>query len=236
MGILSISISVGRPQGFINLNFERATFIPDPSQGYPLVYSTNAIPGWIPYLDGVAQDYIASNGLSLGGAAVSIEGTNNPTGFPPVQGNYFILLQGAGFGNTGSAAIGQTGQIPLTAQSLLFWGRIGDLQITFGGQALSFSAVGSTPNYTIYQADISPFAGQIGELLFSNPNYNTYGIIDNIQFSNTPVPEPSALGLSVLGGLFLACRRWREFFRNDSRWKMKRSEPRAGIFPPPTLP
>ena len=56
--------------------------------------------------------------------------------------------------------------------------------------------------------DISKFAGQTGELLFVG-----YGLFDDTQFSNQVTPEPSVLGLSVIGGLLLGWRRW----RNSSR-------------------
>ena len=39
--------------------------------------------------------------------------------------------------------------------------------------------------------------------------YNHWNI-DNIQFSNLPIPEPSVLGLSVSGGLLLGWRGLRQ--------------------------
>ena len=190
-------------QGFINLNFESAKFTPHPAGG-SFVYASNAVPGWTPYFDGFANDYVSSNGISLGGPQVSIETTNNVQGYLPVQGKFFLLLGGSFSGGNSTASIGQTGQIPLSAQSILFWGSIfGSLDVSFNGNALSFAAAGTTVNnYTIYQADVSTYAGQIGELLFSSP-FNTHAFIDNIQFSSTAVPEPGILAFTVLGGLGL---------------------------------
>jgi PEP-CTERM motif len=97
----------------------------------------------------------------------------------------------------------------------VFWGTAGGLQVTFNGQPLTFLTTGSTANYIIYTADISAYAGQTGQLLFADPYYtNTQGgpaSIDNIQFSSSSVPEPSAFALGALGTLLLGFRRWRNF-------------------------
>src|SRR5262249_52988002 len=99
-----------------------------------------------------------------------------------------------------SAAIGQTGQIPTNARSLIFWGYSTD--VSFGGQPLSLIVLSITPNYNIYGADISAFAGQTGQLLFT-AQPQTLDIVDNIQFSSNPVPEPGTLGLFCIGGLLI---------------------------------
>jgi hypothetical protein len=44
-------------------------------------------------------------------------------------------------------------------------------------------------------------------LLFSVPPQTSGGILDNIQFSTTPVPEPGLFGLFALSGVFLGCCR-----------------------------
>lgn len=219
-------------QSFVNLNFENARFTPDPSGNFPpySVYASNSIPGWMAYLGGVPQADILSNEVTLGSAMVSIQGTDLPgsetlVGFvePALQGRWSIFLQGFS-GNTNGftggtpivASIGQTGQIPLTANSLLFWGYFpynnNTFSISFNGQDLTWLAVSNALNYTLYGADVSMFAGQTGQLLFSAGN-NTYAELDNIQFSSVPIPEPSEFALTALGALFLGFRRW----RNSSR-------------------
>ena len=45
--------------------------------------------------------------------------------------------------------------------------------------------------------NISMFAGQTGELRLGSDG----GVVDNIQFSLEPIPEPSAFALFVLGSL-----------------------------------
>jgi hypothetical protein len=189
----------GYSQGFINLDFESATII---TSGSPsLVLAAQALPGWTA---GFPSDaVILYNTVSIGGAALSIHDSNDPFN-PPIAGRYGVGLQGASPG-TVSAGIRQTGQIPGNAQSLTFLGQLGSLQISFNNQPLSYFAIGSGANYRIYGADVSAFAGQTGELSFvALPNRG--GFIDNIQFSNVPIPEPGVFGLSALGALLIGWR------------------------------
>ncbi len=193
-------------QGFINLNFESAQIVTDGSLFR--VNAWKALPGWTNgYPSNAAIFY---NDVSLGGAAVSIHDTN---GFEPIlQGRYSVLLQGANPGS-GSASIGQTGQIPSSAQSLTFWGQLGSLQITFGGQAVPYVAIGNGPNYTIYGGDISAFAGQTAELRFTALAHTGGGLIDNIQFSPSQIPEPGSLALLGVSALLLGFFRGRNLQR-----------------------
>ncbi len=192
-------------QGFVNLNFESAVINTNGAPQYTCVAS-NAIPGWTAYFQGTPQTYIVYNTLSLGAAAIDLESSGGPVS--QIQGKYYVFLQGA-YNNGGSAGIGQTGQIPLTAQSLVFWGNYANAIISFNNQPLTFSILGSTANYNIYGTYISAFAGQTGQLLFTaldgvdSPSYNG-GIaeIDNIQFSSSPVPEPTTLSFFGLCSLF----------------------------------
>jgi hypothetical protein len=100
------------------------------------------------------------------------------------------------------ASIGQTGTIPGTAQSLIFWG-FGLGVVSFNGQTLPASVLGYTPNYDILGVNVAPFAGQTGQLLFTSTHYGpSIGFsIENIQFSSSPIPEPSVFSLFALGGL-----------------------------------
>jgi len=191
-------------QGFINLDFEQATIVADTEPSADpryAVVTSNAIPGWSVYYNGNPSpvSWIVYNSVSLGSASVDLEATNGVfIPVPQVQGKYYIYLQGSSFVPPGaSAAIGQTGQIPSTAQSISFWGN-DVLNITFAGQTLAFNQTGSTANYNIYTADISAYAGQTGQLLFT-AGAGTGGYFDNIQFSSSTVPEPRGLALAGLG-------------------------------------
>lgn len=60
--------------------------------------------------------------------------------------------------------------------------------MSFDGQNLSYVPIGSLGNSTIYGADISAYAGQTGQLLFTAlPNGG--GLIDNIVFPPAPFPS-----------------------------------------------
>ena len=196
---LLLSLGGARGQGtFVNLAFESARIILDQSSPfYPnAVNATNALPGWT-LLGGDAYPDVLYNDVSLGAPAVSIHDPNDKEGFTPVQGRYSVFLQGS---NT-AIGIAQTGQIPADAQSLTFWSYVTQLQVRVNDQVIPYASIGSGPNYTIYGGDISAFASQTGTLRFLGN-----GWIDNIQFSNLPIPEPGVFGLSALGALLLGWR------------------------------
>ena len=197
----------GWAQAFTNLDFEHPILPLVPVFG-GVVPTGKAIPGWTAYLNGNPQSWIAFDGVTLGGAMVSLQDTNATFEGTVIQGNYSVLLLSSTAGTQTSASIGQTGTIPITAETLSFWGQnVGGMLITFNGQPLSFMAISNTLNYTtIYGADISTYAGQTGQLLFTaliSSSFSTGGDIDNIQFSSIPIPEPSAFAVAVLGALTL---------------------------------
>src|SRR5262249_13167976 len=128
---------------------------------------------------------------------------------PALQGNYSVLLLGgeAVGNNTNGASIGQSGQIPNAARSITYWGGSrNSLQITFAGHLLAFSVISNVNSYTVFGADISAYAGQTGELLFHAPPQTGGGMIDVIQFSSQPIPEPGFLGLWGLAALLASGR------------------------------
>ena len=207
--IITVFITLdAHPQAFVNLDFESAN-VPDVPAGQfgADVAVTEGLPGWTAYLGGGQVNQIGHNDISIGGAYISIQGPQwNSSQI--LQGQYTVLLQGQfsqTFPSPVSAAIAQTGQIPMTAHSLFFWGNNISLQVTFNGQVIPYSAFGSGPNYTIYGGDISALAGQTGELRFTGFNFGGDSL-DNIMFSPQSVPEPSVFGLFALGSLLLGWR------------------------------
>jgi len=208
----------GFSQGFVNLNFENAT-ITTVSFSFGNEYVAT-VPGWTwsPSVNPVNGDTnsVPFNSFALDANEVTLQGTNSPFGiYPAIQGKYSILLQGGSSADpdTNGASIMQNGKIPATAKSITYWGDA--LQASFNGQSLAFSAIGSGSGYTIWQGDISAYAGETGQLEFTAP-WQTSGMLDNIQFSTTPVPEPSTLVLSALGGLLLGLRGWKNHRQNFS--------------------
>ena len=208
--VLLTGIRLCHSQGFVNLDFESATIVVDPtSPYYPyVVFASNAIPGWTGYINASPRDRVLYNAESLGGPSISLESSLSPA-YVPIQGSFSVYLKSSSDAGGTSAAISQTGQVPNDARSILFL-RTPDsgFGVSFGGQPISLVPFGTSGNYIIMAGDISRFAGQTGQLLFAGG-----GLFDDIQFSNQAVPEPSVLGLSVIGGLLLAWRRWRNFSR-----------------------
>jgi hypothetical protein len=197
-------------QGFINLDFEEAVIVPDSSNPYSpnAVYASDAIPGWTP-TGFTGPTWVLYNTASAGSTSVSILGTS---GFPPaLDGLFSVYLYGGG--TAASASISQTGLVPVGTESLLFEAQqfgAGTLQVFLGNQNISFSALSTGANYTLYGGNIPlAFAGQSEQLMFSALEGENFWNIDDIQFSSTAVPEPNEFALGTLGALLLGLRRWR---------------------------
>jgi hypothetical protein len=96
--------------------------------------------------------------------------------------------------------------VPQGAEWLLFdlstnWGLF-SVVISLDGKSLSYTTVSNVLTstgwrYTVYMANISAFSGQMANLVFSGNG--EAGILDDIRFSSTPVPEPGGVALMALG-------------------------------------
>ncbi len=204
LGLWILGTSLCLSQGFVNLDFESA-HLSGYAPGY--VPSSLGIPGWTIFDSFGSGGQMFYNTIALDDPMVTILGTNS-TELTPIQGNYTVFIQGGSpYGYGTNVGILQTGQIPISAKSLTFLGEVANMQLSFGGQSLAYNSIGSTGNYTIFGADISAFAGHIGELRF-NVTHPGGATLDNIQFSNSPVPEPGTVALLVAGGL-LGAWRWK---------------------------
>lgn len=187
---------------FQNLDFEQADLA---GFGVGSVSVSNALPHWAAYFNGYPISHVVFDDVALGDAAVSIHDSSSLS-WQPIQGNYSVFLQGAGFGVLRSSALGQYGQIPVGAASVRFWADPrSNLEVTFGGQLIPIFRVASTPSYDIFGGSVNGFAGQTAELRFTGPA-NSGGYFDNVFFSNQPIPEPGTLYLSSLG---VVCLGWR---------------------------
>jgi hypothetical protein len=136
---LTLASFTSYAQGFVNLNFESAN-LNGYSPGAINVPTNNAIPGWTASFPspvyGVQQSAtVAYDTVSLGGAAIIIYDTNSLS-YTPIQGRYSIFFQGdyrPGLSSGNAAEISQTGLVPTTAQSLIFWGSFGGDTLLFNG-------------------------------------------------------------------------------------------------------
>lgn len=210
-----IASSFLQAQGtFQNLDFEQASIVLlNPSQEF---YSaSDALPDWTAYLGNTPVNWVLYDDVTIGSPAVSIQDSLSPVVQQPLQGAYSVVLQHSGIDST-TAGIGQTGLLPQDAASILFYvANYQTLQLTFAGtNSIPLTYVGATGNYSIYGGNIAPYAGQTGELLFTDIANNSQPMmLDYIHFSTSSIPEPGILGLFVLCGLFFGLRRWRHFAR-----------------------
>jgi PEP-CTERM motif len=215
--VLAVGMSSQAQGTFQNLNFEQADPI---SAGNPLepylVTAASALPYWTVTFGGVQQTDIFYNDPSAGSPMVTLLGPGDVYYNGPIDGDYSVLLQG-GEEPFVPASISQTGLIPAGTQSLLFeavrlGAPVGQLQVLVGNQSLALTEVGTGPNYTLYGASISAWAGQTEELTFSaltsNSGQNNLEI-DDISFSPNAVPEPSTWALLLMAGAAFGVRCWR---------------------------
>jgi hypothetical protein len=200
---------------FQNLNFELANPVSVGNPAEPnAVTAASAFPGWELYAGNVQLTQVNFNDPDTGMTTVGLVGPNSPD-FPAIDGNYSVLLQG---GVTASgASISQTGVIPRSTESLLFDAQAQQgvglqhiLQVSIGGQIISFVALSTGPTYTEYGATISAWAGDSEPLTFTAPEVSV-GLnnwtIDDISFSTQSIPEPSPLVLTGLGAFVFALYR-----------------------------
>ena len=201
-------VQSGYTQGFVNLDFENATIVPDPSSPYYpyAVYASDAIPGWMA-TGLLGPEDVAYNNAALGSPNVSIFSTNGPNPQTVIDGAFSIYLQGGSGEPPTGASISQTAIVPMSAESILFkalnnGASAGTLLVSLGGQNISFFPISTESNYTLYGGNISSvLAGQSEQLIFSTlgGTYNNNWEIDDIQFSPSSVPEPSVFGLFAFG-------------------------------------
>jgi hypothetical protein len=215
-----VSLSALAQGTFQNLDFEDANPIAAGMNGpFSEVTAASAFPYWTVTVGGVQQTEVPEDGSSIGTPLVFLIGP--PPGGNPIDGSYSVDF----YSSVLAVSIEQTGVIPPGTQSLLFeakgeaYGQVG-LDVSIGNQNIPFAAVGTGPNYTLYGANISAWAGQNEELTFSalgNATGPSMWLIDDISFSpNATVPEPSPLALAGIGGVLFALYRR---YAPERRWK-----------------
>jgi hypothetical protein len=196
LAVVAIVAFSARGQGFLNLNFESAQNLPGnpPIPDGANVAATNALPGWTAYNGPINSGNILAdiNYVSnfFGGYAtvVELEG-----GSLALSGDFSIELGPNGL-------ISQTAVVPEDAESLEFEATTPQdgLNVTLGGQNLSYSLLSEGADYGVYGANIpTSLDGQIETLIFGVQDGQT--LLDNITFSTMSVPEPSECALMGLG-------------------------------------
>ena len=215
IGSLCAVLTAGHAIGqgtFANLDFEAANVsgYPPNSGGVPV---GAALPGWSAFFGSNPTTVVSYDGISIGGAVISIVDSNvSIHSFGPIKGSYSAYLFGGGDLILSSATISQTGMVPDGAQSLLMDAKVSGASfvVTLGGQTINMVPLQSFPNYTEYGGNISAFSGQLETLSFTIPPAS--GVqpsmfkLDDIIFSDQPIPEPGVVALSALGAWLLVWR------------------------------
>ncbi|HWD19534.1 MAG TPA: PEP-CTERM sorting domain-containing protein [Verrucomicrobiae bacterium] len=207
--------SAGEAQGFVNLHFEQAGIYLAPvpqGQAGGSVPITSGLPGWSGSFGGNPATQVLHNDLTLGAASIDILGPQFAASYI-ISGNYSVMLQAGISGSAVDTSITQTGAIPSGINSIQFKASespgSGAFLVSFGGNTLSPILLSSGPNYNLYGADVSQFAGETGPLTFTQVFSSSFPslLLDDITFSTTSVPEPNSLFLVGFGGAVFALNR-----------------------------
>jgi hypothetical protein len=191
-------------QSFVNLNFEDAT-VPTVFPGGLTggdVDPALAFPGWTVGNSLNGRLYVGYNAATLGAPSVELYGPNNDFQLDPLQGSFTAQLEYYNIPSMGLPTLSQTGLVPAGAQSINFL--VGGHSPTEDAAAMMINGV-TIPLVPIsggrMAADISSFAGQVVQLTFttSTDQHNNLFYFDDIQFSASPVPEPSTFAQAALG-------------------------------------
>jgi hypothetical protein len=206
MGSISNTYSQG---AFQDLNFEEATVIPVQIG----ISATAAFPGWQTSISSVSLD-----GLSTGGAAISLINNDSSAGTTPLDGNYSAYLFGGGLApNLFSALISQTGVVPLGTESIQldasYFGA--PFAVMVGGTTIDMVPLDTFVHYTLWGGNLpASMAGKTETLTIIEPpptGTPPSGMeLDDISFSPNPItvtPEPSPLALTAIGGILFALYR-----------------------------
>ena len=217
VAMTALAYTASAQSSFQNFDFESAMppfVVIDPTYGAVAV--SNSVPGWSPYIgSGGAGIAVLYNNYFIGTPAVALLGpgwTNQPQ---IIEGSYSILLQGGAYPSSGPAfaSIAQVGLLPAGTKSIEFKGNgvpISSIGLFVAGQSIPVFPLSTTPSYTLYGADVSQFAGQVAELRLTALVSPTYPfpnlLVDSFEFSNTAIPEPSTIGISIFGASLLGWR------------------------------
>ena len=217
--LLATALIIGvsaRGQGtFQDLDFEAAQIVYVDSF-HAAIVASNALPGWSVF---AGTNHLSVIPFGILGATYPVQLLAQTNG-GSLSGNFTVRLSRGFSQSEDGGSISQTGVIPADARALLFKAPMslnGALAVSLGSQNLAYSALTSGPNYTVYGADITAFAGQNQTLSFSVALDPRVVPLDDIQFSSQPIPEPSAVYLILGAAGAFACYRRRAGPRSKKR-------------------
>jgi len=143
---------------------------------------------------------------------VSLMGPDFPNfvGYAPIQGSYSVLLQYFGFFGP-PPSLSQTGLVPVGTESIDFLVGNGEnaAVVTMNGVNIPLISISADE----MAGDVLAFAGTIAQLTFSTTDSTAYTgqwlYFDDIQFSSSPIPEPSTFSLLSIVFIVLFLRMMR---------------------------
>jgi hypothetical protein len=206
---------------FVNLDFESAALqstTPSPTPGVPTVDIAEALPGWSAFIGTNPVTKVMYNNQTLDTSSIALLSFDYFGSARVIDDVYSVFFL-AGRGGNGSGSLlntdtrlYQTGFIPANAASLRFKAKEVVFPATFvvslDQQSLSVMPLQTTAEYTLFGVDVTSFRGQTKELSFTIPSIGVGRgfVLDSISFSDQAIPEPSVIGLFLVGALLLGRR------------------------------
>jgi hypothetical protein len=219
---LLASSSHGEAASFQDLNFDSANtnnIFDSSGVGDYSGLMSELMPGWTLVGGTNTATYVGYNRTQPGSGYATVVSPAYVNAYPVVESYSFGMLPKYDLLGTFVAfSLSQSGDLPSDAQSIHFlsYGAPLELQVNGTDLSLDYTPVPSqwNPGIPVFDAagDISSFAGQNVELKFTTlrtPNYQGLNGLDEIYFSNIPVPEPAPWVVFSLGGLALVWFRHR---------------------------
>lgn len=180
--------------GFYNLGFEDGTIVKIPDALLPTMVEFNAaIPGWSGTINGVSQTVALYNDRFLDSPGFALEKTGDSR--LAYEGDYYLTLTKGIWGD--AVALSQVGRLPNDAKTIQFACTYNLPTLTFDNHVIQTIPIKQDGQYIMLAGDVSAFAGKEGELSF---HVTGDVLLDDISFSPLAIPEPSTVGLLLLGG------------------------------------